>query len=154
MKVLSKCICLCLCICLHRCFFLFLVRSCLLITLIKCLKGDKSLGSLCSLVKALIVSLVRQTEQATKGQGHLLSCSGQLKMKIKIILGGSIKKREKSSLLKIGADTQRKEHQAQSDGMSNIYLSDRKCNSYKRRFSNVKSYISWHPIEYQCYLCL
>ena len=57
-----------------------MVRSCLLITLIKCLKGDKSLGSLCSLVKALIVSLVRQTEQATKGQGHLLSCSGQLKM--------------------------------------------------------------------------
>ena len=58
---------------------LFLVRSCLLITLIKCLKGHKSLGSLCSVVKALIVSGVRPTNQPTKGQGHLLSCSGQLK---------------------------------------------------------------------------
>ena len=34
-----------------------------------------SLGSLCSVVKTLIVSLVGPT----KGQGHLLSCSGQLK---------------------------------------------------------------------------
>ena len=33
-----------------------MVRSCLLITLIKCLKGHKSLGSLCNVVKALIVS--------------------------------------------------------------------------------------------------
>ena len=33
----------------------------------------------CSVVKTLIVSGVRQTEQASKGQGHLLSCSGQLK---------------------------------------------------------------------------
>ena len=33
-----------------------LIRSCLLITLIKCLKGHKSLGSLCSVVKTLIVS--------------------------------------------------------------------------------------------------
>ena len=33
----------------------FLVRSCLLITLIKCLKGYKFLGSLCSIVKNLIV---------------------------------------------------------------------------------------------------
>ena len=57
----------------------FLVRSCLLITLIKCCKGHNSLGSLCSVVKTLIVSLVRQTNQGTKGQGHLLSCSGQLK---------------------------------------------------------------------------
>ena len=52
----------------------FFVRSCLLITLIKCLKGHKFLGSLCSVVKTLIVSGVRPT----KGQGHLLSCSGQL----------------------------------------------------------------------------
>ena len=52
-----------------------LVRSCLLITLIKCLKGHKSLGSLCSVVKTLIVS----GNRATKGQGHLLSCCGQLK---------------------------------------------------------------------------
>ena len=41
-------------------------QTCLLITLIKCLKGHKSLGSLCSVVKTLIVSLVRQTDQASK----------------------------------------------------------------------------------------
>ena len=34
----------------------FGVRSCLLIILIKSLKGHKSLGSLCSVVKTLIVS--------------------------------------------------------------------------------------------------
>ena len=45
-----------------------LVRLCLLITLIKCLWGHKSLGSLCSVVKTLIVSLVRQAEGQTKGQ--------------------------------------------------------------------------------------
>ena len=54
-------------------------QTCLLITLIKCLKGHKSLGSLGSVVKGLIVSWVRATNQGTKGQGHLLSCSGQLK---------------------------------------------------------------------------
>ena len=43
----------------------FLVRSCLLITLIKCLKGHKSLGSLCNVVKALIVSGVRPSNQGT-----------------------------------------------------------------------------------------
>ena len=37
--MLSKCICLCHCVCLFYCHCLFLVRSCLLITLIKCLKG-------------------------------------------------------------------------------------------------------------------
>ena len=42
-----------------------MVWSCLLITLIKCLKGHKSLGSLCNVVKALIVSLVRGTEGQT-----------------------------------------------------------------------------------------
>ena len=47
----------------------------LLITLIKCLKGHKSQGSLCSVLKTLIVS----GNRGTKGQGHLLSCSGQLK---------------------------------------------------------------------------
>ena len=62
-----------------RTLALFLVRSCLLITLIKCLKGHKSLGSLCSVVKTLIVSGVRRTNQPSKGQGHLLTCSGQLK---------------------------------------------------------------------------
>ena len=41
-----------------------LVRSCFLITLIKCLKGHKSLGSLCSVVNFLIVS----GAQASKGQ--------------------------------------------------------------------------------------
>ena len=56
-----------------------LVRSCSLITLMKCLKGHKSLGSLCNVVKTLIVSGARPTNQASKGQGHLLSCSGQLK---------------------------------------------------------------------------
>ena len=56
-----------------------LVRSCLLITLIKCLKGHKSLGSLCSVVNSLIVSGARRTE----GQGHLLSCCGQLKKETK-----------------------------------------------------------------------
>ena len=49
------------------------------ITLINCLKGHKSLGSLCSVVKILIVSGAGQTNQPTKGYGHLLSCSGQLK---------------------------------------------------------------------------
>ena len=53
----------------------FLVSQCLLIILIKCFKGHNSLGSLCSVVKTLIVSGVR----ARDGQGHLLSCSGQLK---------------------------------------------------------------------------
>ena len=50
-------------------------RSWLLITLIKCLKGHKCLGSLCSVVKTLIVS----GAQPTKGQGHLLSCRGTAK---------------------------------------------------------------------------
>ena len=45
------------------------------VILIKCLKGDKSLGSLSSVVKTLIVSGVRPTN----GQAHLLSCSGQLR---------------------------------------------------------------------------
>ena len=45
-----------------------MVRSCLLITLIKCLKGHKSLDSLCTVVKPLIVSLVRQRDQATTGK--------------------------------------------------------------------------------------
>ena len=58
----------------------FLVRSCLLITLIKCLRGHKSQGSLCSVVKTLIVSGDQPREQGGKGQGHLLSCSGQLKI--------------------------------------------------------------------------
>ena len=44
----------------------FLVRSCLLITLIKCLKGHKSLGSLCSVVKTLIVSGARRTKGQTR----------------------------------------------------------------------------------------
>ena len=48
-----------------------LVRSCFLITLIKCLKGHKSLVSLflCQLSKSWV----------SQWQGHLLSCSGQLK---------------------------------------------------------------------------
>ena len=55
---------------------IFLVMSCLLITLNKCLKGHKSLRLLCSVVKTLIVSGNRGTKQASKGQGHLLSCCG------------------------------------------------------------------------------
>ena len=56
-----------------------MVRSCLLVTLIKCPKGHKCVGLLCRLVKTLIVSSVRQTKGPSKGQGHLLSCSRQLK---------------------------------------------------------------------------
>ena len=53
---------------------IFLVMSCLLITLIKCLKGHRSLGSLFEwqLVKSLV------TESVSEWQGHLLSCCGQL----------------------------------------------------------------------------
>ena len=43
-----------------------MVRSCLLVTLIKCPKGHKCVGSLCRLVKTLIVSSVRPTGQASK----------------------------------------------------------------------------------------
>ena len=50
------------------------MRSCLLITLIKCLKGQKSIGSLC-VVKTLIVSGNKPRDR----QCVLLSCSGQLK---------------------------------------------------------------------------
>ena len=62
----SKCICLCHC--------LVLVRSCLLITLIKCLKGHKSLRSLCcSKIKSGSVSQ-SVSESVSQWQGHLLSC--------------------------------------------------------------------------------
>jgi len=49
LTVFLKCICLChcLCLCICLCHCVFLVRSSLLITLIKCLKGHKALGSLC-----------------------------------------------------------------------------------------------------------
>ena len=43
-----------------------LVRSCLLVTLIKCPKGHKCVGSLCRLVKTLIVSSVRPRDQGTR----------------------------------------------------------------------------------------
>ena len=71
LKVLSKCLCLCLCHCL------FLVSSCLFITLIKCLKGHRSLGLLfvCQSVKYR----ESMSQSVTQWQGHLLSCSGQLK---------------------------------------------------------------------------
>ena len=64
----------------------FWVRSCLLITLIKCLKGHKSLGSQCNIVKALIVSGAGPTD----GQWVLLSCSGQLTKIIYQFLFGEI----------------------------------------------------------------
>ena len=53
-----------------------LVRSCFLITLIKCLKGHKSVGSLCNVKsKSYWVS-----QWVSQWQGHLLSCCGQLKI--------------------------------------------------------------------------
>ena len=45
-----------------------MVSSCLLIILIKCLKGHKSLGSLCSVLKTLIVSGNGPTDRPSKGQ--------------------------------------------------------------------------------------
>ena len=42
-----------------------MVRSCLLVTLIKCPKGHKCVGSLCRLVKTLIVQF-GQTKQGTR----------------------------------------------------------------------------------------
>ena len=47
---------------------------------VKCLKGHKSLRSLCNVVKALIVSLVRQSYRPRDGPWVLLSCSEQLKI--------------------------------------------------------------------------
>ena len=41
---LCHCLCNCLCLCICHCHCIFLVRSCPLITLIKCLKGHKSPG--------------------------------------------------------------------------------------------------------------
>ena len=58
-----------------------LVRSCLLITLIKCLKGFKSLGSLCN-VKS-------KSQWVTQWQGHLLSCCGQLKRCLTLLLASN-----------------------------------------------------------------
>ena len=49
-----------------------LVSSCLLITLNKCLKGHKSLGSLCSGVKTLIASGARPTDGRTRSHIELL----------------------------------------------------------------------------------
>ena len=51
----------------------FSVRSCLLITLIKCLKGHRSLRSL------FVKSKSTLSEWVSQWQGHLLSCFGQLK---------------------------------------------------------------------------
>ena len=59
----------------------FLVRSCLLITLIKCLKGHKSLGSLCNVVKALIVSGARRTDRQTMSPIELLWTAKKLRTK-------------------------------------------------------------------------
>ena len=51
-------------------YVFLLVRSCLLITLVKCLIGHKFLGSLCvcGVMKTLIVSGAQETNQ---GQGQL-----------------------------------------------------------------------------------
>ena len=48
----------------------FLVTSCPLITLSKCLKGHKSLGSLCSFVKTLVVT-DGQVKQGTRSPNEL-----------------------------------------------------------------------------------
>ena len=53
-----------------------LVLSRFVITLIKCLKGHKSLGSLCN-VKSKSDSV---SQWLSQWQGHLLSCCGQLKI--------------------------------------------------------------------------
>ena len=56
-----------------------IVRSCLLITLIKCLKGQKFLGSLCNVLKPKIVWLSQWvTDWLTQWQSHLLSCQTHL----------------------------------------------------------------------------
>ena len=54
--------------------FNMLVRSCFFMTLIKCLKCHRSLGSL------IVCQSVKYCESVTEWQGHLLSCSGQLKI--------------------------------------------------------------------------
>ena len=72
----------------------------ILITLIKRLKGHKSLGSLGSDVKGLIVSSVRRTNGPTKGQGHLLSCSVQLKMRFYNKCSAQINKLKKRNQVK------------------------------------------------------
>ena len=68
----------------------FGVRSCLLITLIKSLKGHKSLGSLCSVVKGLIVSGVRRTDRRTDNESYRAVC-GQLKtMHVYVYIDGQV----------------------------------------------------------------
>ena len=59
LKMFCKCICLCHCHCLCHCLChgLFFIRSCPLITLIKCLKCHKSLGSLSEGVLKMYLSL-------------------------------------------------------------------------------------------------
>ena len=49
-----------------------LVRSCVLITVIKCLKGHRSLGSLFNVKKQKVAQSV--SEWVSEWQGHLLSC--------------------------------------------------------------------------------
>ena len=49
-----------------------LVRSCFFITLIKCLKGHRSLGSLFNVKKQKVAQWV--SESVSPWQGHLLSC--------------------------------------------------------------------------------
>ena len=53
--------------------------SCILITLNKCLKGHKSLGSLCNVKSKSTVSQW-VSQWVSEWQGHLLSCCGQLKI--------------------------------------------------------------------------
>ena len=72
---------------------IFWVRSCLLITLIKCLKGHKSLGSLGSVVKGSIVSLVGPRYQGTRSPIELFWTA----KKIRSILSNAITKTPFSS---------------------------------------------------------
>ena len=60
-----------------------MVRSCLLITLVKCLKGHKSPGSLCSVVKPLIVSGARATKGQTMSPIELFWTAKKQSMKYK-----------------------------------------------------------------------
>ena len=60
-----------------------LVRSCLLVSLIKCPKGHKCVGSLCRLVKTLIVSSVRPVDQGTRSPIELFWTAKKLVFSIR-----------------------------------------------------------------------
>ena len=59
------------------------IRSCLLISLIECLKGHKSLGSLCSVVKTLIVSGNRPSKGQTRSPIELFWTAKKFDLRLK-----------------------------------------------------------------------